>query len=63
MRRDPCQYANCSPDAISQGSQAQMKFFVDDAKHDIAWLLAENARLRKALARAQSEDAGRKKGE
>jgi hypothetical protein len=48
MRRDPSQYANCSPDAISQGSQAQMRFFVDDAKHDIALLVARVAELEAA---------------
>lgn len=38
LRRELSQYANCSAEAISNGSQAMVKFFIDDAKHDIAML-------------------------
>lgn len=38
LRRQLLQYANCSPDAISGGSQAMIRFFVSDAQHDIAVL-------------------------
>lgn len=54
LKRKLTQYSNCSPDAIAQGSSAQMMYFVADAKHDIAILSArieaqeaEIARLRK----------------
>ena len=38
MRRSLDQWAGCSPEAISKGSEAQMAYFVADAKHDIALL-------------------------
>ena len=38
LHRQLLQYANCSPDAISNGSQAMIRFFVADAQHDIAVL-------------------------
>ena len=64
LRREPERYAACSPEAISHGSQAQMKYFVADAQHDIAILatrLAEVERerdeARAALGRiAQPDD-------
>ena len=49
MRRAFSQYECCSPEAISQGSQAQVMFFVRDAKHDIAALRASEAELVEAL--------------
>jgi hypothetical protein len=39
LRRSLDQYANCTPAAVSGGSQAQMAYFVEDAKHDIAALV------------------------
>lgn len=38
LKRSIDQYEGCSPDTISTGSQAQMQYFVADAKHDIAAL-------------------------
>lgn len=45
LRREPERYAACSPEAISHGSQAQMKYFVADAQHDIAILAARLAEV------------------
>jgi hypothetical protein len=45
LRREPERYAACSPEAISHGSQAQMKYFVADAQHDIAILATRLAEV------------------
>lgn len=45
LTRNPSQYAQCSPKAISEGSPAQMMFFVEDAKKDIAALAREIDRI------------------
>lgn len=42
-------YAGCSADAIASGSKAQVMYFIDDAKADIATLADENERLRAEL--------------
>lgn len=58
MRRALEQYASCSPDAIASGSKAQMMYFVEDAKADIA-LLAEqldDARLERDEAITNGQD-------
>lgn len=49
MQRTLAQYANCTPESVSGGSQAQMLYFVADAKRDIATLAHNNARLVDAL--------------
>lgn len=46
MVRSPGQYTGASPHAIAAGSVAQIRHFVEDAKHDIARLLDELSRLR-----------------
>lgn len=46
MKRSISQYANCTPAAISIGSEAQMYHFVDDARSDILEL---SERIRKAI--------------
>lgn len=38
LRRTLDQYAKCTSNAVCGGSRAQMHYFVDDAKHDIAAL-------------------------
>lgn len=43
--RNPSQYAQCSPEAIAEGSMAQMLHFVADAKKDIVSLCREVDRL------------------
>lgn len=53
MRRSVQSYALCKPSAVSGGSPAQMLYFVDDAKADIATL----ARLAARIA-ALNPDAG-----
>jgi hypothetical protein len=55
MRRKLSQYANCTARAVSDGSPAQVFNFVEDAKHDIAELAAENDRLRKVIIGAIGE--------
>lgn len=60
LRREPERYAACSPEAISHGSQAQMKYFVADAQHDIAILatcLAEVERERDEWKQAAGVEA------
>jgi len=49
LKRKPEQYAGASPNAIASGSKAQMMYFVEDAKSDIAALLDHIEALRKAL--------------
>lgn len=39
MRRNPDSYKHCKPEAVASGSEAQMVYFVDDAKADIEALL------------------------
>ncbi len=39
LKRQPVQYEGCTPKAIASGSEAQMMYFVEDAKADIATLL------------------------
>lgn len=57
LRREPERYAACSPEAISHGSQAQMKYFVADAQHDIAILATRLAEVERELVRlAQQVD-------
>ena len=57
LNRDLILYEKCSPEAVAQGSAAQMFYFVQDAKADIATLATrlealevENARKETALA-------------
>lgn len=41
LRRSLEQYAGCNPHAVASGSKAQMMYFVEDAKADIATLARE----------------------
>lgn len=50
LRRDLSQYAGCSPEAISNGSQAMVRFFIDDAKHDVATLATALTQCQRVLA-------------
>lgn len=47
LRRKLAQYAGCTAEAVSGGSVAQMKFFVTDAKADIATMAALIERVAK----------------
>lgn len=40
LRRSLATYQACSPNAVASGSKAQMMYFVEDAKADIATLAA-----------------------
>jgi hypothetical protein len=51
MKRTLEQYANTSPRAVADGSPAQMFYFVQDAKADIAELAATLAEQRRANER------------
>jgi len=60
LQRTLQQYANCTASGVVGGSKAQMMYFVEDAKKDIATLSsalaakdAENERLRLALKEAR----------
>lgn len=55
LRRDLRRYANTDPAAIANGSSAQTRYFVDDAKHDIR-VLAE--RIEALEARNAELEAG-----
>lgn len=55
LKRKLTQYSNCSPDAIAQGSSAQMMYFVADAKHDIAILSARIEAQEAEIARLKSD--------
>ncbi len=57
MKRALAQYEGCSPDAIASGSKAQMMYFVEDAKADIAQLHAALTKAQKALAMIVSPNA------
>lgn len=61
LARPLASYAACSPDAVASGSKAQMMYFVEDAKADIAKLAATIATLRRerdeAIARAEAAEA------
>lgn len=50
MKRSLDRYAGTSPEAVASGSSAQMMYFVEDAKADIAVLAAENQSLRKIIS-------------
>jgi hypothetical protein len=50
LKRALSQYEGASPNAIASGSTAQMIFFIEDAKHDIAALASELQRTRDMLA-------------
>ena len=58
LRREPERYAACSPEAISHGSQAQMKYFVADAQHDIAILATRLAEVERELVRERQTSRG-----
>lgn len=49
MRRSLERYAATSPQEVARGSYAQMAYFAEDAKADIATLADENTKLRQAL--------------
>lgn len=49
MKRTLEQYAATSPRAVADGSPAQMFYFVQDAKADIAELAAKVSELEKLL--------------
>lgn len=54
LRRPLSQYAGCTPNGVASGSEAQMMYFVEDAKADIASLARSNADLLSALRECQS---------
>ena len=58
LKRKPEQYAGASPNAIASGSKAQMMYFVEDAKSDIAALLDRIESLEKALERIAEGNLG-----
>jgi hypothetical protein len=57
MRRGPLQYKAVIKQAVADGSKAQMENFVEDAKADIALLVAEVSRLRQDLNTAYERAA------
>jgi hypothetical protein len=59
LRRTLDQYANCTPAAVSGGSQAQMYYFVEDAKHDIAALAEALRKIDKLASRHETGAIGK----
>lgn len=51
LRRELSRYASVSPQAIAEGSAAQVAFFVEDAKHDIAVLAGRVSELETEIQR------------
>jgi len=54
LRRTLSQYAGCTPNGVASGSKAQMMYFVEDAKADIAALAQSNGELLSVLRECQS---------
>jgi hypothetical protein len=57
MRRKLSQYQGCTPEGVSGGSEAHMRFFVADAKADIAELVSALTDCQRALANLVAPDA------
>ena len=57
MRRSLRRYRDCTPEAVSGGSKAQMLHFVSDAKADIAELASALSDCQRALAMLIAPDA------
>ncbi|WDR03657.1 hypothetical protein PSQ19_06190 [Devosia algicola] len=55
MNRTLEQYRDCTAQGVASGSTAQMQYFVDDAKADIAELAAREAQIRGLLWFAWNE--------
>lgn len=52
LRRSLSTYQGCTPEGVSGGSEAQMRFFVADAKADIATLSSALFEAKEALSYA-----------